>query len=274
MTRASTPNPLPRELAPGLFWLGECLPVPFEDRVLHGYNSVFLVAGEDRSVLVEAGLTSDIPSIQRQIRGLLRRGVPDIEYLFITHNEIPHAGGIGRLHEQFPNAVVCGDVTDLHLVFPELADRVLPLDPGDSLDLGGTRLEVTEAVFRDLVTTRWAFDTRRKALFAGDGFSYSHYHEDGHCGRIAEEAESLDVADQVALFAMAAFYWTQFVSIEPYIDRLDELLFDKFDVQLIAPTHGLPIANPRATLPEIRRGLRLGSQMETDATLLERMQGG
>jgi hypothetical protein len=83
--------------------------------------------------------------------------------------------------------------------------RAVPKRSGNSLDLGGTRLEMTEAVFRDLITTRWAFDTSRKALFAGDGFSYRHYHEDGHCGRIAEEAESIDVADQVALFAMAAF---------------------------------------------------------------------
>lgn len=272
MNDESVANPLPREIAPGVFWLGRCLVVPFEGRVLHGYNSVYLVTGEECSVLVEAGLTSDVPVIRAQIEPLLARGVPPVKYIFVTHNEIPHAGGIGGLLEMFPDAVACGDVTDLHAVFPEFVDRIRPMDPGDWLDLGGTRLEVVEAVFRDIASTRWAFDTRRRILFASDGFSYSHYHEDGHCGRLAEEARSLDVADQVALFAMAAFYWTQFVDIEPYIQRLDELLFDELRVQLIAPTHGLPISDPRAMLPEIRRGLRLGSEMESAATLLEGMQ--
>ena len=38
--------------------------------------------------------------------------------------------------------------------------------------------------------------------------------------------------------------WTRHVDIEPYIDRLNEFIFDGLDVQIIAPTHGLPILNP------------------------------
>jgi hypothetical protein len=39
--------------------------------------------------------------------------------------------------------------------------------------------------------TWWGFDTRERVLFPGGGFAYSHYHEDGHCGLVAEEAVSL-----------------------------------------------------------------------------------
>ena len=42
--------------------------------------------------------------------------------------------------------------------------------------------------------------------------------------------------------------------------RLDELVLRELDVALIAPTHGLPISDPRATLPRIREGLRLGGR--------------
>ena len=38
--------------------------------------------------------------------------------------------------------------------------------------------------------------------------------------------------------------WTRHADIEPYIDRLHEFIFDGLDVQIIAPTHGLPILNP------------------------------
>jgi flavorubredoxin len=269
VSAADYPNPLPRELAPGIHWLGQCSAIPFQGKLLHQYASVFLVAGEDCSVVVEGGLTRDAPVIEAQLESLIAAGVPEPKYLFLSHTEIPHAGGIGRFLHRFPEAVACGDVSDLHLVFPAYADRLLFLNPGDSLSLGGTDFLVVEAVFRDLPSTRWGFDTGRKVLFASDGFSYSHYHEAGHCGSLAEESSSLGIADQVALFAMAAFYWTQFVDVEPYITRLEQLVFDELDATLIAPTHGLPIGDPAATLPEIARGLRAGSTLSTTATLLD-----
>ena len=95
-------------------------------------------------------------------------------------------------------------------------------------------------------------------LFPGDGFAYSHYHEDGHCGQTAEESPSLDLPEMTALFAELALYWTRFQDLEPYIARLHELL-DELDVRIVAPTHGLPIADLPRILPEIVSGLRLGS---------------
>lgn len=269
MTAVDYPNPLPREIAPGIHWLGQCSAIPFRGKLLHQYSSVFIVAGDEASIVVEGGMTRDTPVIEQQLQSLIAAGVPEPKYLFLSHTEIPHAGGIGRFLRRFPDAIACGDVGDLHLVFPEYADRFVTLNPGDSLLLGGTQFQIVEAVFRDLPYTRWGFDTRRKVLFASDGFSYSHYHQAGHCGSLAEESSSLAIADQVALFAMAAFYWTQFVDVDPYIERLERLVFDELGASLIAPTHGLPIGDPVATLPEIARGLRAGSALSTTASLLD-----
>src|SRR5581483_10829844 len=114
--------------------------------------------------------------------------------------------------------------------------RWQPLAPGDSLDLGGTQLQIVESVFRDFLYSRWAFDTKRRVLFTGDGIAYTHYHAEGHCGSTAEEAPTLDVPDMTALFAELAFYWTRFVDLEPYIERLDELIFDELQTEMICPT--------------------------------------
>lgn len=251
-------RPLPREIAPGVFWLGACLQQSYRGRLLHGYNSVFLVTGEDCSALVEGGHPQDLPEIESQLDELLGHGLPPLRYLFTTHTETPHSSGVGRLLAQFPETIACGDVEDLHLVFPQFEGRLQTMDPGDSLDLGGTKLVAVEAVFRDFAHTRWAFDTARGVLFTGDGFSYSHYHEGGHCGKLAEEAPALDLPDMTALFAELAFYWTRFVDLEPYIARLEDLVLRELPVRLIAPTHGLPIADVAATLPRIGEGLRLG----------------
>ena len=113
---------------------------------------------------------------------------------------------------------------------------------GDEIDLGGRSLMAVEPVIRDLRTTWWGFDTKERVLFPGDGFAYSHYHEDGHCGLVAEEAVSLDLPDVSSTFADLALFWTKFADMNVYCDRLDHLI-ERLDVKVIAPTHGLPITD-------------------------------
>ena len=255
-------NPLPREIAPATFWLGDCLHFPYDynGHEMHGYHSVFLLAGEERSMIIEGGHPRDLPVIEAQLDSLLATGISEPEYLFITHTEMPHCGGVGRCLAHFPKLTAVGDVSDLHLVFPEFEGRFRPMSRGESLDLGGTQFAVVEAVFRDYIYTRWGFDTRNRTLFTGDGFAYSHYHMAGQCGQVAEEVSDLDIPGMTSQFAELAFAWTRYVDIEPYTERLDSLLFDELGVNVIAPSHGLPITDPRATMPSIRDGLRVGSQ--------------
>ena len=254
-----TTTPLPREIAPGIFWLGKCVEIPFQGQILHSYNSVFLVVGEDASVTIEAGYPEEVEEVDGFIEAFLAQGVPEVKYCFVTHTETPHAGGVGRYLQRFPNATAIGDVSDLHLVFPEYKDRIRAANPGESFDLGGRRLSIVQAVFRDHINSRWAFDENTRTLFAGDGFSYAHYHAVDQCGKLAEEVEIPDLPDMVAFYAGAAFNWTTHTDIEPYIKRLNSLVFDELRVNLIAPTHGLPIGDPTVTMPSIEEGLRIGS---------------
>jgi flavorubredoxin len=181
---------------------------------------------------------------------------PEVKYVFATHSEMAHSGGIGLMLDRFEGAWALGDVSDHHLVFPQFADRLRFADPGERFDLGGTELVVVEGVFRDLVHSRWFFETRSRVLFPGDGFAFSHYHDDGACGCLAEEAPNVSIVSNMARFAKAAFHWTQFVDIEPYIDRLDTLIFEELEASMIASTHGLPIGDPAATMPVVREGFR------------------
>jgi hypothetical protein len=59
----------------------------------------------------------------------------------------------------------------------------------------------------------------------------------------------------------------EYVDIEPYLKRLDELVFNELQAELILPTHGLPIGDPHATLPYIREGLRRVSVNATEGLL-------
>jgi hypothetical protein len=44
---------------------------------------------------------------------------------------------------------------------------------------------------------------------------------------------------------------------------MKEMVLDELQVDLIAPTHGLVIGNPRATLPAIVDGMRTASAQPT-----------
>ena len=212
-----TSNKLPREIAPGVFWLGDCLAQEYQGRPYHSYNAAFLLCGSDASMLVETGHPKDFP-------------------------------------QNWPDITVHGDIADYHLAFPQHADRLVPMEVGDEIDLGGRKFVAIEPVIRDLRTSLWGFDTGAKCLFPGDGFAYSHYHLDGHCGLLAEEATSLDLKDVLAVFAARALYWTTTTDMNIYVDKL-EALMEELGVDVVAPTHGLPITDLALTMPKVRDGL-------------------
>jgi flavorubredoxin len=257
-------KPMPRELADGVFWLGDCLEQRAKGRIYHTYNASFLLCGTNASMLIETGHPKDFPIIEKQLRELLATRAP-LKYLFVTHQETPHSGGLGRVLACYPEAILCGDMSDYHLAFPQFADRMMSMTLGDEIDLGGRSFIAVEPVIRDLRTTWWGFDSKERVLFPGDGFAYSHYHEDGHCGLLAEEAISLDLADVSAVFADRALFWTKFTDMQLYVDRL-QWLCDKLDVKAIAPTHGLPILNVRQTMPKLQEGLLYGSSIPESGT--------
>jgi flavorubredoxin len=248
----------PLRLADDVWWLGECLEIEHEGRPIHAYSSLYLVAGERASLLVDTGHPKDWPEIERQLDVLHREGVPAVAYVFPTHAEVPHAANLGRLLARYPDAVAVGDIRDYHLFFPEVETRLVPMRAGEEIDLGGRRFLLLEAVIRDLVTSLWGYDAASRTLFPGDGFAYMHHHQAGECWRSAEELPELPIPALTALFNAYALYWTRFTDIEPSIAALDALLA-RHPTAVIASGHGSPILDPAATIPRVLAGLRLGS---------------
>ncbi len=251
------PHALPREVSPGVFWLGECLVQHSKGKIYHSYNAAFLVRGSEASILVETGHPKDFPAIERQMHDILASGGGPLRHLFLTHQETPHSGGLGRVLARYPDVTVHGDMCDYHLAFPQYADRFRKMEVGDAVDLGDRQFIAVEPVIRDLRSSLWGFETAGRVLFPGDGFAYSHYHTDGHCGLFAEEATSLDLVDVLGVFAERALFWTTFTDMNVYADKLEELL-DELDVAVVAPTHGLPIRDVARTMPRVREGLIRG----------------
>jgi flavorubredoxin len=256
-------NPLPREIADGIFWLGECLEQRYQGKIYHGYNSTYLIVGTEAAMLVETGHPKDFPVIERQMRNVLQQCKVPLRHLFITHQETPHSGGLGRMLAKYDEISVHADLCDYHLAFPQYTDRMVAMEVGDEIDLGGRKFIAAEPVVRDMRTSLWGFDTGAKALFPGDGFAYSHYHWDGHCGQVAEEATSLDLVEVSSVFAELALFWTNFADMQLYVDRLEQLVAE-LGVEIVAPTHGLPILDIQKTMPKVCHGLISAGQQAAE----------
>ena len=255
---------LPRELAAGVHWLGTCHAFKSpRGGVLHTNNSMYLVCGEDAARLAATGAVQAGESSSRQLDELMSAGAPPVRWVWPTHQETPHSGGIARWMARFPDAQLCGNVQDYHLLYPELEHRFEPMTVGDRIDLGGTELVMVEPVLRDLSSTLWAFHTRGRVLFTSDGYSLFHYHDVGHCGRLADEViVGLDLEVALGLSNDIVLYWSRFLDIDPYIDRI-EALVRELGVEVIASTHGLPIVDLPRTLPVANEALRRQARRAT-----------
>lgn len=255
---------LPREIAPGIYWLSDCFVTPHPSipgGFIHSYSSVYLVAGSDASLLVDTGHPKDYAAICEQLDRCHAKGAPPVEYIVPTHSEVPHAANLASLLDRYPGSMVYGDIRDYHLIFPESVDRLVPMEIGDEIDLGTTTFVFVEAVVKDLVTSMWGYSTAQRCLFPGDGFAYNHHHHQGECGQTAEECPDLPVEEFTALFSEFALYWTRFTDMEDVLARLDAVLQVEYPVDLIAPAHGSPVLHPDVTFPRVKEGLLLGASV-------------
>ena len=260
------PIDLPRELAPGLFWLGGCQEQHYFGKVMHSTNSAFLISGTHSSMLVEGGHPRDFVTLLDQLKTVLARpDVAPLKYVFVTHQETPHSTGMAQVMQRYPDVVTVGNMADYHLVFPMFEDRLRWMKVGERIDLGGRDFVAVEPVVRDLATSLWGFDSGAGMLFPGDGFCFSHYHTDGHCGHLGEEATSIDIPETSAIFAEFALFWTKFCDMKPYIARLEQQVRE-LGVRAVGSTHGLPVMNLATCFEQIKTGLAYGSEKKEMGT--------
>jgi glyoxylase-like metal-dependent hydrolase (beta-lactamase superfamily II) len=138
------------------------------DTEMHGHpglTAAFLLRGE-KTALVECGPKS---SVRKVIAGLENAGVERLDFIAVTHIHLDHAGAAGTLAHRYPEAkVVVHPEGAPHLIDPlklwrsatriygnEMdrlwggidpveGERILALDDGQTLDLGGRTLRAVE----------------------------------------------------------------------------------------------------------------------------------
>ena len=240
-----TSGRLPREVVPGLYWLGGCSnsgawPGRDPDNGVHEPCSAWLVVGSEKSILVDTGHVAHWYAVEPQLEQALAGR--DLDYVFPTHQELPHAGNLQRLFDKYPAAVAVGDVRDYHLFFPDI-DRARLVDraPGDELDLGDTRFVFLEAIWRDLSGSMWGYDTARRALFPSDGLGHLHLHSSAVCGLLGDELPEEFTPVEARWFANGgAFHWMRWKDPTPTVAQYRALI-ERYPVEVVCSAHSAPL---------------------------------
>ncbi len=244
---------LPREIAPGTFWFGCCLEVHQSPKILHNHNSSYLLLGSKATVLVDTGMPYGWAQLRTELEIVLN-GRP-LDFVFPTHPEAPHMGNIGPLLELYPRMKIAGDLRNYHLYYPHAQHRFQSMVAGDSLDLGGRRLQAAPAVIHDIPNTLWGYEPDQRILFVSDAYPYTHEHEAHQCGLTSEELPEAIRPEDTSVVIGFALSWVRHVDADVIMTKLNAFLATH-PVDIIAPAHGGVVTNPKELTRIFEQGMR------------------
>lgn len=260
----------PREIAAGIWWIPACLSTMLEGKETHVHAAPFLIVSSEKTLLWDTAPPIQWPDVERSLDQIL--GDRPLDYLVVSHPEVAHGGSVARVLERYPDAQLLGDLQDYPLFFPHLADRMVSHPLGEPLDLGSHRITLVEALLKDLPNTVWAYESAQQVLFVADGFAYSHRppledddrptHVPGECASLASELGEPPSAAQVVWITKSALYWTRFVRMDSFVQRMEALL-SRYPSRLLAPAHGAVIDELDTNLPLLWEALETAYSPDT-----------
>jgi glyoxylase-like metal-dependent hydrolase (beta-lactamase superfamily II) len=167
------------------------------------FGACYLIESNGAAAVFDAGTHFSVPRILAALadRGLARE---DVRYVVASHVHLDHAGGVGTLLRELPDALVLAHPRGIrHLIDPSAlqasaeqvygaevvartygtlvpvpAERIRPLDDGEDLDLAGRRLHVIHSPGHAQHHVA-LYDESSASWFTGDCFGISYRDFDG-----------------------------------------------------------------------------------------------
>jgi flavorubredoxin len=232
-------------LRDGVYWTGA---VDWDRRLFDAliplpdgtsYNA-YLVRGGDKTALIDTVDPAFTTTLVSQLEAL---GVDAIDYLVSNHAEQDHSGSLPHLAARYPMAQVVStpkakDMLGDLLHVPK--ERVLAVEDGGSLPLGGRTLRFVHFPWVHWPETMLTYLEEDHLLFSGDLFG-SHLAQ-----------SSVFVTDETRMLEAAKRYYAEIMM--PFAPVIDKNLHKvaALDVKMIAPAHGPVHQKPELILDAYR----------------------
>jgi flavorubredoxin len=215
-------------------------------------NSYLLTQG-DAAMLIDTGFGKDEPVIRAQIESLIAPGLP-LSLFPLRLNEFMSINNVETFAGHFKVETCYTSNVDAALWFDFGAKaegrdilesmKVTAVTRTDTIQLGkqGRAIDVMQAPIR-LIATRWLYDRATRTLFSSDMFT--HVWRDTQKGPwIVQETDKDSAANDptslrdVRSFLLNTRYWWLEGAPTDSIRRGIGDVFDKYDVETIAPGYG------------------------------------
>jgi len=219
-----------RDITTDVTWIAETFEFGPEEGT---HVSVFLVETDDGHVLIDSGSHYHEAEILAEVSESL--GEDRLAGLIVSHADLPHAGNVGSLAEQLGDfEVYCATAA------PELVGVPVTVNcsPGETVEIGDHMFTFIDAPLADITDTVWVYDHGSKTLFTADGFGNYHHPEDADA--VSTELDDSITAERIFEYHRTMFRWLELVDPDRLAADVNDL-FERFDVECIAPTHGNPI---------------------------------
>ncbi|WP_037635622.1 MBL fold metallo-hydrolase [Streptomyces katrae] len=259
-----------RKIAADITVLGDSIEVPgigflpVNAYVLHAREPVVVDTGlglPDRDFLEVLGTAVD-PA--------------DIRWIWLTHPDRDHTGGIFALLEAAPKAKLVTTFLAAGIMScerPLPMDRIFLLNPGQSLDVGDRSLAAFRPPLFDNPATVGFYDDRSRACFSSDCFGApmpsAEAADGGDAGAVAAE----DLRAAQLLWASVDSPWVHVVDRDRYLASVAPLR--EMDPEIVVSTHLPPAAGITARMVEtVSLAAGIDPFVGPDQQALEQMLAG
>ena len=208
----------------------------------------YLLTQPDAAMLIDTGFGKDEPVIRAQIESLIAPGLPFSMFPlrlneFMSINNVESFAGhfnVETCYTSNPDAALWFDFgakAEGRDILQSM--KVTAVTRADTIRLGklGREIDVMQAPIR-LIATRWLYDRATRTLFSSDLFTHM-WRESATGPWIVTEADNDPTSTRdIRSFMLNTRYWWLEGAPTDSIRRGIGDVFDKFDIETIAPGYG------------------------------------
>jgi hypothetical protein len=221
----------------------------------------YLLTQSDAAMLIDTGFGKDEPVIRAQIESLIAPGLP-LSLFPLRLNEFMSINNVETFAGHFNVERCYTSNTDAALWFDfgakangrSILDSmpVTAVTRADTIQLGKNDrlIDVMQAPIR-LIATRWLYDRATRTLFSSDLFTHVwRSHADGPW-TVTDENDTTTERELRSFMLNTRYWWLEGAPTDSIRRGIDDV-FDKFDVETIAPGYGCILRGRKVVARHVR----------------------
>jgi flavorubredoxin len=214
-----------------------------------GYSvaNSYLLTQSDAALLIDTGFGKDEPVIRAQIESLIAPELPLSMFPlrlneFMSINNVEVFAGHFNVEQCYTSNVDAalwfdfGAKADGRSILESM--RVTAVTRADTIEVGkkGRPIDVMQAPIR-LIATRWLYDRATRTLFSSDLFTHV-WRDHANGPWVVTDDNDTTTERELRSFMLNTRYWWLEGAPTGSIRRGIDAVFDKYDVETIAPGYG------------------------------------